>query len=434
MAVSIVGLGYVGLATSLILASKNVQTIGVDIDSTKIDLLNNNKIPIREPSLLNLLRKSKLMKTIEFTLDYVHAIKNSDISIICVGTPLKGDKIDLTHLKKSVTKIANIIAKKKRHDIVIKSTVVPGTCDNVIKPILQEKAPRKFQLVANPEFLREGHAVYDSLNPNRIIIGIEKMGDAAKLLKIFRKVLGRSFPVTVITSFVNAELIKYSSNAFLATKVSFANSISDLCERIPNADVGTVMEGIGLDNRIAKSFLNAGVGFGGSCLPKDLQAFISFSNELSYQSPLLRATLDVNRLRPKLLIKKTKEKLGKLDKKNISILGLSFKPNTDDVRNSPSIEIIKSLLKEGAKISVFDPEAMDNVKSIIGNSIKYTKNVEECVANSDCCLILTEWDIFKNLSPRKLVKKMRRSVVIDGRRIFVNKNTKGIDYFCIGKG
>ena len=435
MDISVIGLGYVGLATSLVLSNSGFRIIGVDNKREKLEKLKIGNIPFHEPGLDLILKKNQIKKQIEFTNDYEYAIKNSYMTFVCVDTPLNAKRtIDLTFLKESINSLSKEISKKRKHAVIIKSTVVPGTCDNVIKPILNKKAKGKFHLILNPEFLREGFALCDTLNPDRIVMGVGDNANVTNLQTVYKKIVKkRKLPPMIVTSYVNAELIKYASNAFLATKISFANSIADLCEKISHADIGIVMNGVGLDKRISNSFLNAGVGFGGSCLPKDLQTLISFSDQLEQKSSLLKATMEINRLRPKILLKKAKEKLGSIQGKKISILGLAFKPNTDDIRHAPSLPIIKNLLKENAIISVFDPKAMPNMESIFHKSILYAKSVSDCVKNSDCCIILTEWDIFKKLSPQKIVRHMNKPIIIDGRRIFSNSNTLNIDYYCVGK-
>jgi len=434
MNISVIGLGYVGLSTALTLTDAGFHIIGLDNDKSKLQQLIKNKLPIHEPGLSNILKRSMKSKKIEFTSNYDYAIKNSKITFVCVGTPLNNkQELDLTFLKNSIKSLSLEINKKSNHLVVIKSTILPGTCDNIIKPILNKNCIGKFNLILNPEFLREGFALQDTLYPDRVILGIENKKDTVLLFKILQKFLKNKKSPTIMTSFVNAELIKYASNAFLATKISFANSISDICEKLPNSDIGVVMHGIGLDKRISNSFLNAGVGFGGSCLPKDLQALISFCNNIKNTPSLLQATIDVNKTRPKILVNKTKEKLHSINGKKIAILGLSFKPNTDDIRNAPSIEVIQELLTKNARLYVYDPQAMKNIESIFHEKINYSKNIEECLKNSDCCIILTEWDIFKKLSPQKIVRFMNKPIIIDGRRIFSNSNTSNIDYYCVGK-
>lgn len=433
--VSVVGLGYVGLVTALSLASNNVHTIGLDIDSKKISALERNKISIHEPGLEELLNKSRKIDSIEFTTHYSYAISNSDLTIICVDTPIDtSGRMNLTNLKKSTIRIAKEISSKTKHTVIVRSTVLPGTCDNILKPILN-KVQDRHVLLYNPEFLREGYALQDTINPDRIIIGSNNDESGKILLSLYKKIIKGSMPPVLKTTFVNAEFIKCASNAFLALKISFANTISDLCESVSNCDIGKVMEGVGLDRRIGRQFLNAGVGFGGSCLPKDLNALVSYSKSLGKPSTLLGSTMSVNKERPYILVKKAKEKLGSLKGKKVAVLGLSFKPNTDDIRHAPSLTIIRELLKNGANVTVYDPKAMERVRKIHQDFIIYANSPKECVTGSDCCMIVTEWDIFRKTSINQLAKLMNKPIVLDGRRMFpYSKINDGVDYYCIGQG
>jgi len=322
--------------------------------------------------------------------------------------------------------------------VVVKSTVVPGTSENTVKPILTQYSERvcglDFGLCANPEFLREGSAIDDILNTNRIIIGEydKKSGDAlSSLYADFYK-----YPVDVIkTNLSNAEIIKYANNSFLATKISYINTIADICEQIPGADITTIAMAIGLDHRISPHYLRAGLGYGGSCLPKDLAALSLFSKTCGCNSNLLESIISVNENRSIRAVQMIKGLIGNLLGKRIAILGLSFKPNTDDIRDAVSVKIIKKLICEGAKVTVYDPMALRNAKEIFSDLITYTYSISECLKDADCCVIVTEWDEFKLLKPEDLLSQMRSAALVDGRRITDPKLFRDkIKYAAIGLG
>jgi UDPglucose 6-dehydrogenase len=439
--ISVVGVGYVGLCTAVGFASKGYKVIAADKDPEKVSSINQGIPPFYEHDLKEKLRKVFRNGYLSAVLDSEQAILNSGITFITVGTPSKPDgSIDLKQIESSAINIGEALSKKDTyHLVVVKSTVVPGTTENVVKSILETYSGKEcgsgFGLCMNPEFLREGSAVHDALHPDRIVIGEydKKSGDTLEAL--YRKLhYDESIPI-VRTNLPTAELIKYANNAFLATKISFINTIANICEKIPRADITTVAQAIGLDQRINPQFLRAGLGYGGSCFPKDVKALIAFSNKLGYPSPLLEATHEVNEKQANHAVKKATKVLGELQGKSIAILGLSFKPDTDDMREARSIPIINQLLKGGAGVTAYDPVAVSNAKSIFGDKIKYASSAIDCLKNADCCIIVTEWNEFKKLTPEDFTQNMRSPILIDGRRIYnPDEFSKKLNFTAIGLG
>jgi len=439
--ISIVGTGYVGLCTAVGFASKGYKVITSTHDPEKAALINKGIPPFHEPKLEESLQKVVKGAYLECVLDREEAILKTDITFIAVGTPNKPDEsIDLQYIKNSAHEIGVALKKKEiYHLIVVKSTVVPGTTENIVKPAIEKRAGKScgtgFGLCMNPEFLREGSALYDTLNPDRIIIGEydQKSGDVLETL--YRDFYGEGTPPLIRTNISTAELIKYANNAFLATKISFINQIANICGKIPGADITVVAKAIGLDKRIGPLFLNAGWGYGGSCLPKDVRALIAFSKGLGCNLALFKAIEDVNNTQPYRAVELAKKHLGDLQGKRIAILGLAFKPNTDDMRDAVSIKIIKKLLKEKVNIIAYDPAATNNAKKIFKHRIKYAPSATECISGSDCSIVVTEWEEFKELKPEDFAKRMRNTVLIDGRRIYSPSEFKGkVKFAAIGLG
>ncbi|MEM2940308.1 MAG: UDP-glucose/GDP-mannose dehydrogenase family protein [Thermoproteota archaeon] len=422
--VSIIGMGYVGLCTAVGFASKACKVVTYDIDHEKLTLINRGIAPFYEPDLEETLKKTVDEQYLICLPDLEDAILKTDIAFITVGTPSKPDgSIDLSQVEEAVVRIGDALRKKDKHQlIVVKSTVIPGTTENVVKPLLEKHSGKhcgkEFGLCMNPEFLREGSAIHDTLHPDRIVIGEndKKSGDALELF--YRSFYGEEAPPIIRTNLSTAELIKYANNAFLATKISFINTVANICEKIPGADVKTVAGAIGLDKRIGPLFLNAGLGYGGYCLPKDLKALISFSKGLGYDPVLLDAVEDVNEAQPNKAVEIARALLGGLKDKRVAILGLAFKPNTDDIREAVSIKIIRRLLEEKAKVVAYDPSATDNARKIFKEEIDFAASAADCLKDTDCCIIVTEWEEFKNLQPEDFIERMRNPLVIDGRRIF----------------
>lgn len=405
MKISVFGAGYVGLVTGACFADHGNEIIFVDIDSKKLDLINSSKSPIYEQGLDDLLKKNK--KNLQTTTDHEFAIRNSDITFICVGTPSKEDgSIDLSYVEKTCINIANSLKKKNWHLVIVKSTVVPGTTKDFVIPILEKRSGKKagvdFGVAMNPEFLREGKAIEDFFNPDRIVIGTTD----EKSKKILQELYEKFNCPKIFTGPSEAEMIKYASNSFLATKISFINEIGNICKTL-GINTNTVAEGMGYDKRIGRSFLDSGVGWGGSCFPKDIKALIAKAKDVGEKPRILEEVVEVNDLQPLKLNKLLKQHISDIKGKEIGVLGLAFKKETDDIRESRAIPIVKQLIKEKAIVKVYDPKAMDNFKKLFPK-IKYTGPKD--VLNSDAVLILTDWDEFKNLD-------YSGKLVIDGRGI-----------------
>jgi UDPglucose 6-dehydrogenase len=423
MKISIIGTGYVGTVTGVCFAHLGNDVICVDHGQKKVDMINNGVPPIYEEGLGEML-KSHAGKNLRATVDYEDAIANSDISFICVSTPTdEGGKIDLRAIKEACRSIGMRLKNKSSyHVVVVKSTVVPQTTQSVVTPILEEasgkKAGRDFGVGMNPEFLREGKAISDFMNPDRIVIG----GDDPRALAIIRSLYaGYACPILEVDT-KTAEMIKYVSNSFLATKISFSNEVGNICKRL-GIDTYKVMEGVGMDARISPFFLNSGLGFGGSCFPKDVKALIGKASEIGYEPILLKTVLKVNDDQPAMLIRLLKKHVPDLRGKKIAVLGLAFKNDTDDVRESRAIPVIGALLAEGARVAAYDPMAAEHMKSVYPN-IEYLKSANDALDGADACIIATEWAEFKKLDS---FNNMRNPVVIDGRKM-VDPRGKNIIY------
>ena len=427
--ICVVGTGYVGLVTGACLSELGHNVICVDSDKKKIALLKKGVMPIYEPGLENLVKKNVKQKRLSFVSSLGPVVGKSEVIFIAVGTPpLEDGSADLSYVETVAREIAKNMQSYKL--IVDKSTVPVETgewVEHTMKLNLKKNIP--FDVASNPEFLREGSAVYDTFNPDRIVIGV-KSQRAEKLLKEIYSPIKSPVLVTDIKS---AEIIKHASNSFLAMKISYINAVSNICEKT-GADVSKVATGMGLDKRIGRQFLDAGIGFGGFCFPKDLEAFVWISKKLGYDFGLLKEVIRINSSQRKLLIKKAEEALWILKGKTIAVLGLAFKPNTDDMRFAPSIEVIGMLQEQGAKIRAYDPEAMPKAKTVLQN-VKFGKNPYETAKGADCLMILTEWDEFKNIDLSKIKKLLRHPIVIDGRNIFdpVKMGKLGFIYKSIGR-
>jgi UDPglucose 6-dehydrogenase len=438
--IGVVGLGYVGLTTALCFASRGLNVVGVDVETSKIDAINSKRLPIHEPGL-----DSILVESIEKGFTATSEIPHSDIYFITVGTPSKKDgSVDLQYIEKVSEDIGGAIKSGEADSyplVIVKSTVPPGTARDVVKPRVERRSGKRvgadIGLCSNPEFLREGSAMGDTLNPDRIIIGEYDKRSGDTLEDLYRNFYeADKMPPLIRTSVENAELTKYANNAFLAMKVSFINEMAHMCERIPGADVTVVAKGIGLDKRIGERFLNAGLGWGGSCFPKDVKALIAFSKDIGYKPLVVSSTLEVNEKQPLTAVEMAKKILGKLKGKRIAILGLAFKPDTDDIREAVSLRIVSKLLEEGAVIAVYDPVAKTNVEKIFAGKLIYSNSSLECLKEADCCIIVTEWDEFRKLTYNDFLATMKNPVVIDGRRIFAPRDfaNKGVKLTAIGLG
>jgi UDPglucose 6-dehydrogenase len=422
MKISVIGSGYVGSVTAACFAEVGHEVVCVDIDEKKVEQINAGIPPIYEEGLEELLKKYSGKKLIA-TSDYEFAVQETDISFICVGTPSSEDgSIDLSIVRAATTSIGEALAQKEGyHVIVVKSTVVPETTEKFILPLLEEssgkKAGKDFGVAMNPEFLREGKAVYDFMHPDKIVIGAidRKSGDYVS--KLYRK----SECGVTLTNPTTAEMIKYANNSLLATKISFANEIGNICKKL-GIDTYEVMEAVGKDFRISPKFLNSGAGFGGSCFPKDVKALIGTAKKLGYSPILLDSVIAVNDKQPLLMTEILIRKIGDLVGKKIAVLGLAFKNETDDIRESRAIPVIAELLRLGAKVSAYDPMAVENMRRVFP-TIEYSQKAEDALKDADACLIMTEWDEFRQLESE--FENMKVRIVIDGRRVIKAKN---IDY------
>jgi UDPglucose 6-dehydrogenase len=429
MKISVIGTGYVGLCTGVGFAIKGHNVICVDIDEKKIKMINSGKSPIYEPLLDGYLKKVLKEKRFEATKDIDYAIKKTDISFISVGTPSRPDgSIDLRYIEQASKDIGNALKNKNDyHIVVVKSTVLPGTTENVVKKNIEKfslkKAGKDFGLAMNPEFLREGKALEDFLNPDRIVIG----GFDKKSTNFIEKLYEKFDAPILKTDIKTAEMIKYASNAFLAAKISLINEIGNICKKL-GIDTYEVAKGIGYDKRIGDKFLNSGIGYGGSCFPKDVKALISKAKEIGYDPKILKDVISVNEKQPFMILDILKKYLPNLKGKKIALLGLAFKPDTDDIREAPSIKIIEKLLEEKAVITAYDPKAMNNMKSIFPK-IMYAENPKHALKGADACLILTEWNEFKNLTEKDF-SIMKNKIIIEGRRVLDKKKVKNFEGVC----
>jgi UDPglucose 6-dehydrogenase len=439
--ISIVGTGYVGLCTAIGFATKGYKVITSTHNPEKAASINKGIPPFYEPGLQEPMQKAVKNGYLKCTLDREEATLDADITFIATATPSRPNgSINLQHIKNSAREIAKALNKKDTyHLVVVKSTVVPGTTQNIVKPTLEKYSNKQcgvgFGLCMNPEFLREGNAIYDTLHPDYIVIGEHDKKSGDTLEEFYKQFYGKNNPPIIRTNLPTAELIKYANNAFLATKISLINTFANICEKIPGADVKKIAEAIGKDHRINPHFLNAGLGWGGSCFPKDLKALIAHSKKLGYNPTLIQAANKANQDQIKFTIQKVKKELKTLKGKRIAILGLSFKPGTDDIREARSTKIINQLLREGAKITAYDPMAMPNVKTVFKEKIKYASSPTKCLKNADCAILVTEWEEFKKLKPEDFTQNMREPILIDGRRIYDPQEfSKKLHYIAIGLG
>jgi len=422
--IAVIGTGYVGLVSGACFAYLGHKVIGLDIDEEKIKRLRRGEVPIYEPGLDRILEQALERGNIEFTNDYEYAVKNSDFIFIAVGTPSRDDgSADLSYVESAYRSIAKHIDNEDFKIIVNKSTVPVGTgrwAKEFIKNLLKEKGVKdpeeRFEVVSNPEFLREGKAVEDFMNPDRVVVGADNRNVAGMVASLYEKLQ----PAMLITDLPTAEMIKYASNAFLATKISFINEIANICEKT-GADVTVVARGMGLDHRISPHFLNAGCGFGGSCFPKDVKALIHTAKEVNGKPLLLESVIEVNERQKLKPVEKLLKHIPDLNGKTVAVWGLAFKPETDDMREAPSIPIIKQLLKLGAKVKAYDPVATENAKQVFkseiesyGEKLEFTTDRYSALEGADALILVTEWQEFKEVD----FDKLKGKVVIDGRNIW----------------
>ena len=428
MNVTVVGTGYVGLVTGACLASLGHSVVCVDIDESKIERLKRGEIPFYEPDLAEIVKDSIESERLSFTLSLREVMKDSEVVFIAVGTPPQPNGAsDLQYVYAAAEEIGNTISK---YTVIInKSTVPVGTVAEVAR-IISKSYNGDFDVVSNPEFLREGSAVKDFMEPDRIVVGTDSM-KAQKIVKQLYSSIDTNF---LMVDSATAEMTKYASNAFLATKISFINEIANVCEEV-GADVTKVAEGMGMDPRIGKSFLNAGIGYGGSCFPKDVRALRFIAKDNNYDFKLLRSVIEVNNDQKWRFYSKIKETLTSLKGKKLAVWGLTFKPNTDDMREAVSVEVIKKLEQEGAVVSAYDPEGMEFARNLLSKSVTLTKDKYSCLENADALIIFTEWNEFKDVDWTKVLESMKSNYVFDGRNMYDPSDIKsnGINYFSIGR-
>ncbi len=427
MNIAVVGTGYVGLVAGTCFADLGNNVVCIDNNNEKIDLLNKGGVPIYEPGLKGLIEKNVKAGRLKFSTDLKKSIQKSKVVFIAVGTPSKKDgSADLKYVEMVAEEIGKAMNDEKI--IVNKSTVPVGT-GNLVENIVKKHYSEKFHVVSNPEFLREGNAIKDFLEPDRVVIGNADK-KAAETMEQLYKPLNCEILFTDVKS---AELIKYASNTFLATKISFINEVANFCDKV-GADVSMVAKGMGLDERIGEHFLNAGAGYGGSCFPKDVKELISVGKRQNYNFKIAEAVENVNMEQKKVLIKKAKKMLGSLKGKTIGLLGLAFKPNTDDMREAPALVIIKELIEQGAKVKAFDPIAMKNTEKLV-KKIEFAENAYDAIKDCDALMLVTEWNDFKEIDFKRVKTLLKQPIIIDGRNIYSREKLEkmGFKYTGIGK-
>ncbi len=433
MNIVMIGSGYVGLVSGACFSEFGANVTCLDVDTKKIDSLNNGTIPIYEPGLEDLVNRNHQQQRLLFTTDY-SCIEAADLIFIAVGTPSRrGDgHADLSYVFQAARDIA---PRLKGYTVIIdKSTVPVGTARNVKRIIAETNPEADFDVASNPEFLREGAAINDFMRPDRVVIGVESER-ARKLLEELYRPLNLIETPILVTSLESAELIKYAANAFLATKISFINEISNLCEMV-GADVHAVAKGMGLDKRIGGKFLHPGPGFGGSCFPKDTKALVRIAQEAGSPCRIVESVMEVNEAQKARMINKIRKALGGNESgKTLAVLGLTFKPETDDMRDAPSLAILPSLIEKGAKIRANDPQGIQEAKHLLPNSVDYFTDIYETINGADAVIILTEWNAYRGLDLNKMKSLLKTPIVVDLRNVYerAKMESLGFEYTCIGR-
>lgn len=434
MNVVMIGSGYVGLVSGACFAEFGANVICVDKDEAKISSLLNGEIPIYEPGLDDLVKRNVDSGRLGFSLELKDSVKNADLVFIAVGTPTRrGDgHADLKYVYAAAEEIAEFL--QGYTVIVDKSTVPVGTAREVHRIIKKTSPSADFDVASNPEFLREGSAIGDFMRPDRVVLGVESQRAEATLRELYRPLNLIEAPIHV-TNLESAEIIKYASNAFLATKISFINEMSQLCEKV-GADVHSVAKGMGLDGRIGKKFLHAGPGYGGSCFPKDTLALIRIAQEHGVSSRIVESVVEVNASQKAKMVAKIRQALGGSEAdKTIAVLGLTFKPETDDMRDSPSLAILPALADKGAIIKAHDPEGIEEAKQLLPDTIQYMDSMEEAIKDADCIVLMTEWNQYRGLDLAKVKSMMKGNVFVDLRNVYEKTTMEkhGFDYTCVGR-
>lgn len=438
MNIAVVGTGYVGLVSGTCFAETGNNVICVDIDAAKIEKMQKGVVPIFEPGLEILFERNIKVGRLTFTTDLFDAARKSDILFLCLPTPQDGDgSADLKYVLSVADQLGQLFKAEPKIGykiLVDKSTVPVGTSDKVKAAVKKHSPDFEFDVASNPEFLREGMAVEDFMRPERVIIGTSSEKTKDILNELYEPFVRSGNPIYFMDE-RSAEMTKYAANSFLATKISFMNEIANLCE-LTGADVDKVRIGVGSDSRIGKRFLFPGVGYGGSCFPKDVMALVNTANENKYDFKILKSVVSVNKNQIELFFEKIiKHYKGSIKGKHFALWGLAFKPNTDDVREAPAISLIKLMLKGGATVSGYDPEAAETTKAIIGEKIKYIKSAYETLENADSLIIMTEWNEFRNPNFNKIKSMLKEPVVFDGRNLYDTEKMQeeGFIYYSVGR-
>jgi len=433
MNICVIGTGYVGLVTGACFADFGISTVCVDKDDKKIKRLKEGEIPIYEPGLKELIDKNLKEKRLSFTTDAADAIKKSLVIFIAVGTPPRGD--GGTDMKSIEEVSRSIAANLNGYKVVVTKSTVPVGTGKMIEKIISggRKEDHLFDVASNPEFLREGSAVEDFMRPDRVVIGARSAQAIAILKDLYSPLYLIETPF-VVTGIETAELIKYAANAFLALKISFINEIANICEKT-GADVHVVARAMGLDRRIGPKFLHPGPGYGGSCLPKDTTALLNIAKNIGYDFKLMDAVIEVNRAQRKLMLGKIKNAVGKLKGAHIGVLGLTFKPNTDDIRESPAIDIVEGLIREGAVIKAYDPAGMKNASLILPQTVVYCMDPYEVAEDCDCLVIATEWNQFRKLDLERIKRLLKYPRLVDLRNVYEPEEMRktGFEYVSVGR-
>ena len=430
MNICVVGTGYVGLVTGAVFADLGNDVLCVDNDEAKIGALKAGRMPIYEPGLEEMVARNAEDRRLAFTTDLAAGIRHGDVIFIAVGTPPKNSgETDLSHVESVAAEIGRSM---DRYKVVVNKSTAPVGTGELVREVIARNQPRpvEFDVVSNPEFLREGSAIEDTLRPDRIVIGAPSQQVAMTLVELYAPI---ERPM-IITDLPSAEVIKYASNAFLATKISFINAIANICEAA-GADVSQVMKGMGLDRRIGAAFLQAGLGYGGSCFPKDVDSLIHTSGRLGYDFKLLRTVVEINRERAAHLVEAMTKTLGPLDDTTIAVLGLAFKPNTDDMREAKSVEVIHLLHAAGARVRAYDPAAMDNARALLPPAVSFSDSPYEAADGAHAVVLVTEWNEFKYLNFERLRGQMKRPVIFDGRNLWEPERMRrlGFEYHSVGR-
>ena len=430
MNICVVGTGYVGLVTGAVFADLGNDVVCVDNDQKKIEALRAGRMPIYEPGLEEMVVRNKDDGRLSFTTDLPGAVRQADVIFIAVGTPPKDTgETDLSHVEAVATQIGRSM---DRYKVVVNKSTVPVGTGEFVREVINRHQPRPidFDVVSNPEFLREGSAIEDTLRPDRIVIGAPNQQVAMTLVELYAP-LERPM---IITDLPSAEVIKYASNAFLAAKISFINAIANICEAA-GADVSQVMKGMGLDSRIGMQFLQAGLGYGGSCFPKDVDSLIHTAARFGYDFKLLRSVVEINKERAAHMVDMMRKAMGGLEDRTIAVLGLAFKPNTDDMREAKSLEVVRALHAAGAQIRAYDPVAMENARSMMPPGVVFCESAFEAAAGADGVTLLTEWNEFKYLNLDRLRGLLRRPLIFDARNLYEPERMRrlGFEYYSIGR-